>query len=141
MANLTAARVGTGRKLSAYDMDHKLPFATSAAACKGGRVALNSCAAAGRGGTGASVTSGVSDTTNAVAAAGDRCKFTTGIFKFTNGSTAVTAAMRGNLCYADDDHTVSSDETKPIAGIVYDVDSDGVWVLIRPSIARVGAAT
>jgi hypothetical protein len=83
----------------------------------------------------------MSKTTNASAAAGDRCEYETGIFKFANGSTAVTAAMRGNLCYADDDQTVSSDETKPIAGTVYDVDSDGVWVLIQANATRVSAAT
>lgn len=140
MANLTAKR-DTQHKISVYDMKHDLPLTVGATVYRGGLVATDASGTVVRGGTASSVTVGMSKTTTVVSVSGDRCEYETGIFKFTNGSTAVTAAMRGNLCYADDDQTVSSDETKPIAGIVYDVDSDGVWVLIRPSVARVGAAT
>ena len=140
MANLTAAR-RTLRRLSFVDQENNLPFTVGAVAYKGGMVATDASGTVVRGGTASSVTLGRSLTTNATAVAGDRCKFEYGVFKYANGSTAVTAAMRGNLCYADDDQTVSSDETKPIAGIVYDVDSDGVWVFQGPSVARVGAAT
>ena len=51
-----------------------------------------------------------------------------GIFKYTNVGD-VTVAMRGQLCYVSDDQTVTeASGDDPIAGVIYDVDSDGVWV-------------
>lgn len=44
---------------------------------------------------------------------------------------AVTAAMRETVCYFEDDHTVGSLATAmSVAGIVYDVTAEGVWVEI-----------
>jgi hypothetical protein len=47
---------------------------------------------------------------------------------------AVTASKRGQVCYLLDDNTVSMDSSShAVAGVVYDVDSSGVWVDIEPS--------
>lgn len=55
-----------------------------------------------------------------------------GTFKFANdGAAPVTAAHIGSSCYVLDDQTVSSSHntnTRSVAGVVFDVDSDGVWV-------------
>jgi hypothetical protein len=53
-----------------------------------------------------------------------------GLAKLANsGSAAVTRAHIGAACYAEDDQTVTSSATgKSVAGIVVDVESDGVWL-------------
>lgn len=49
---------------------------------------------------------------------------------------AVAVAHRGQVCYLLDDQTVSTNSSShSVAGIVDDVDSEGVWVEIDP-IAR-----
>jgi hypothetical protein len=49
---------------------------------------------------------------------------------------AVSVANRGAVCYLIDDNTVSTNSSgTSVAGIVEDVDDDGVWVEISP-IAR-----
>lgn len=55
-----------------------------------------------------------------------------GTFKFANhGTNTVTNAHVGSDCYVEDDQTVGSLSTsKSVAGKVYQVDSDGVWVTI-----------
>ena len=58
------------------------------------------------------------------------CKVSTGVFKYANdGGDPVTTAARGAVCYATDDQTVSITATgKSVAGVVVEVESDGVWV-------------
>lgn len=56
-----------------------------------------------------------------------------GVFRYGNSSGAdeVTGADLGADCFAVDDQTVaktSGGGTRPVAGRVFDVDSDGVWV-------------
>jgi len=56
-----------------------------------------------------------------------------GIFKFGNSAAAdeITNAEIGASCYIVDDQTVAKTDgtgTRSVAGTVYDVDSDGVWV-------------
>lgn len=53
-----------------------------------------------------------------------------GIFRFENDTTSpVTRAAIGMPCYVVDDQTVAGKTTNYVpAGIVVDVDSDGVWV-------------
>jgi hypothetical protein len=53
-----------------------------------------------------------------------------GIFHFANSATdPVTIADVGNNCYIEDDQTVShTDTNQSVAGIVFDVDTTGVWV-------------
>lgn len=51
------------------------------------------------------------------------------------GVDAITVAHRGKLCYAVDDETValtSASGTRPIAGVIREVGSAGVWVEISP---------
>jgi hypothetical protein len=48
-----------------------------------------------------------------------------------SAANPVTAAMRETVCYAEDDQTVGSLATgMSVAGIVYDVTAEGVWVEI-----------
>lgn len=55
-----------------------------------------------------------------------------GVFRFANhGTDTVTAAHIGSSCYIVDDETVASTNgtgTRSVAGTVFDVDADGVWV-------------
>jgi len=56
-----------------------------------------------------------------------------GIFRYENSSGAdqITRADIGNDCYIVDDQTVAKTDgtgTRSVAGKVFDVDSDGVWV-------------
>ena len=60
-----------------------------------------------------------------------------GIFRFGNstGGDEITIAEIGDACYIVDDQTVAKTDgtsTRSVAGIVVDVDSTGVWVLIEP---------
>lgn len=65
--------------------------------------------------------------TIASALATDYVEWEEGVFNWTNVG-AITLASKGKLCYADDDQSVSLTATNVIAGIIEDVDSDGVWV-------------
>lgn len=58
-----------------------------------------------------------------------------GVFHFGNSATtdAITIADRGRPCYVVDDQTVartSNNGARVVAGIVEDVDADGVWVRV-----------
>lgn len=70
---------------------------------------------------------------NSTGAAGDlTVSIRKGIFLFDNSQAdPVVGADRGNYCYIVDDHTVArtnGGNTRSVAGTVFDVDSDGVWV-------------
>jgi hypothetical protein len=70
---------------------------------------------------------------NSAGAAGDlNINVRRGVFRFTNSSStgALTQADVGKVCYVVDDVTVSRLDagTRPIAGKVIAVDSNGVWV-------------
>lgn len=83
-------------------------------------------------------------------AAGDkRIKIKRGVFKLANseGGEAITIAHRFGVCYLVDDQTVSNTSngaTRSIAGLVIDVESDGVWVMVGAanalSIAGIASA-
>ncbi|MDQ0454648.1 hypothetical protein [Rhizobium paknamense] len=56
-----------------------------------------------------------------------------GIFRFENstGGDAITLVDIGSDCFAVDDQTVartSNSSARPVAGTIFDVDDDGVWV-------------
>lgn len=55
-----------------------------------------------------------------------------GVFRFANdGTDTVNRSHIGSDCYIVDDQTVASNDgtgTRSVAGKVFDVDSDGVWV-------------
>jgi hypothetical protein len=56
------------------------------------------------------------------------CQVQQGVARWANGSS-ITLASVNALAYADDDQTVSTTATgKSIAGTIYKVDSEGVWV-------------
>lgn len=70
-----------------------------------------------------------------------------GVFRYENSSAgdAITTADIGKDCYIVDDQTVAKTDggsTRSVAGRVYDVDSDGVWVefSVVPRPATVGSA-
>jgi len=71
---------------------------------------------------------------NSAGAAGDKSvQIRKGVFRFTNSAAAdeVTIADLGNDCYIVDDQTVAKTNgtnTRSVAGKVFDVDADGVWV-------------
>jgi hypothetical protein len=61
----------------------------------------------------------------------------TGVFKLANEATApVTAANLHRRCYVQDDQTVRGTPGTPgvVAGIVEQVDPDGVWVYVAPEV-------
>jgi len=61
--------------------------------------------------------------------------------KWANSETsAVTQAYVGKPCYCEDDQTVCIDASKPFAGIVERVESDGVWVFMSIDLMPTGAA-
>ena len=56
-----------------------------------------------------------------------------GTFRFANSASAdlIAQADIGSVCYAVDDQTVaktSNSGARPVAGTIFDVDTDGVWV-------------
>lgn len=71
---------------------------------------------------------------NSAGSAGDRrVESRRGVFPFANSTSAdeITRAEIGSTCYIVDDQTVaktSNSSARSAAGIVRDVDSDGVWV-------------
>lgn len=59
-----------------------------------------------------------------------------GVFRFGNSASgdAITPAEIGSDCYIADDQTVAKTDgtgTRSVAGKVFDVDAQGVWVSIR----------
>ncbi len=71
---------------------------------------------------------------NSAGSAGDiSVEVRTGVFRFDNsaGADQVTRADIGADCYIVDDATVAKTDgtgTRSVAGRVFDVDADGVWV-------------
>lgn len=71
---------------------------------------------------------------NSSGAAGDlNVDIEVGVFQFTNSAAAdeITAADIGNDCYIVDDQTVAKTDgtsTRSVAGKIFDVDAQGVWV-------------
>jgi len=70
---------------------------------------------------------------NASGSAGDfTAKYKPGIYgPFTNSGTTITAGMEGDVCYIVDNvtvHATSNSGARSPAGLIYRVDSSGVWV-------------
>lgn len=81
---------------------------------------------------------------NAGAAGVKRCDVDVGVFgPYKNlASHLVTVAMIGSPCYVEDDQTVSCDQVKQIvAGIVVDVDANGVYIYVNPDSVRQNGGT
>lgn len=65
----------------------------------------------------------------------------TGVFRFVNSAAgdAITAAWIGKPCFVVDDQTVaktSNAGARPVCGIVWSVDTDGVWVQMGPGLGN-----
>lgn len=76
----------------------------------------------------------------ASAAGALHCDVRRGVFRWDNSASAdaITEENIGQHCYAVDDHTValtSGPGTRSIAGTIFDVDSQGVWVDTRKADA------
>lgn len=71
---------------------------------------------------------------NSAGSAGDiRAQVSRGVFQFANSAAAdaISADEVGDVCYIVDDQTVaktSATGTRSVAGLIVDVDADGVWV-------------
>jgi hypothetical protein len=88
---------------------------------------------------------------NSAGNAGDlRAEVENGIFRWANsaGGDTIARADIGNVCYIVDDQTVaktSGSNTRSPAGIIEDIDSDGVWVrmgqdaLVAPALSLLAA--
>ena len=66
---------------------------------------------------------------------GFSCAVKAGCFLFSNSSAHPVAANSiGSFCYVENDCTVSSSggTNSIVAGVVFDIDSSGVWVSIEP---------
>lgn len=65
-------------------------------------------------------------------------EFEEGVFRFANGDS-IAATDKFKVCYVVDDQTVakgSNSGARSICGIIMDVDSDGVWVLMSAGLGR-----
>lgn len=80
---------------------------------------------------------------NTGAAAAANVKVRAGTFKWVNSSgDPVTKANIGDTVYIEDDQTVCATATgKSQAGIMVQIDTDGVWVYMRPPVALAAGLT
>lgn len=111
---------------------YELPMAASTTIHGGSLVALN---ASGfvvpfAPGTGLKALGRAEESKTSAAGQNPRIKVSAGVFKWANsGTNAVTAASRGAVVYGEDDQTVGSLATGfSVAGVMVDLDADGVWV-------------
>jgi hypothetical protein len=142
MANLTSTTAeafarSCQKKVSAWDMNHAFAAATGAVIFPCAMVALNTAGLITRaGGALAGFNGGVRGRAKRQlgnlsnpALAGDIAEYEQGIFLYGNPAS-ITIASRGLLCYAPDDNNVNLTNTNITAGVIYDVDTAGVWVAI-----------
>lgn len=122
----------SGSKLS-------LPVAASVTCYAGGLAARDGNGRATPGAT-ATTLRGVGrfaqQVTNGAVAGAVNVEIEKGIFRFDNSTStdAITQANIGADCYIVDDQTVAltnGTNTRSVAGTIFDVDSQGVWVDMR----------
>lgn len=115
------------------------PMAAAVKIYAGGLVQLNAAGNAVPGSaTAANITRGVAveQVDNTAGAAGDkRIETRRGVFCFKNSASAdlIARAEIGDNCYVVDDETVAktnNSNARPVAGVIEDVDAQGVWVRI-----------
>jgi hypothetical protein len=68
-------------------------------------------------------------------------KVTSGVFRYANSAAGdeITAAEIGKDCFVVDDQTVAKTDggaARPRAGVVIDVDAQGVWIAVGPHIPQ-----
>ncbi|WP_153159676.1 hypothetical protein [Zoogloea sp. 1C4] len=133
MAALTQDRQ-TPRRIS---VDFEFPVAAATKIYGGSIVCINTSGLATKGATSTTLKAvGVADASadnSAGAASAIRVKVRRGCFKLANsGSTdQITLADIGADAYIVDDQTVaktSGSSTRSVAGVIRDVESDGVWI-------------
>lgn len=79
---------------------------------------------------------------NSSGSAGDvTLTYRPGIYRFANSAStdAITQAEIGSLCYAVDDQTVAKTDgssARSAAGLVEDVDAEGVWVRLDEALTN-----
>lgn len=113
-----------------------LPVAAATTIFAGGMVQVNPAGnAVPASATAANVTVGRADEgrTNSGAAGAETLQVRRGIFRYANSAAAdlITRAHIGKPVYVVDDQTVaatSNTNARPVAGICFDVDAQGVWV-------------
>lgn len=114
-----------------------LPVAASVKIYAGALVALDSNGSAKPGETATGLLGigrAEAQADNSSGSAGDvNVEVRKGVFRFENsvGGDEITLADIGSDCYIVDDSTVAKTDgtsTRSVAGKVFDVDSDGVWV-------------
>lgn len=71
-----------------------------------------------------------------------RCEVESGVYRFNNSAAADAIALDdvGDPCFIVDDNTVAltnGGATRSRAGIIVDVDAEGVWVKIAPEFATI----
>ena len=119
--------------------DFEFPVAASTQIFAGAIVCINASSLAVNGSTATGLKCvGIADqaaNNSAGIASAIRVKVRRGCFPFANSAStdAITDADIGSACYAVDDQTVaktSATNTRSVAGVIRDVDSDGVWVEI-----------
>jgi hypothetical protein len=125
-----------------------LPMAASTTCHQGGIVMVDtsgnanpgqtttSMLAVGRCETPEGASSGQGGNNSSGAAGAIKIEARQGVFKWDNNGD-ITAAHIGTVCYVVDDHTVShANSSQSRAGIVVQLDTDGVWVEMRLSLSR-----
>lgn len=135
MAALTSDR--NTKRRDAYSLS--LPMAASATIHGGSIVCVNASGFAVPGSTSATLkAAGVASSgkRNTDAAGTERVDVKKGVHCLSNSASAdaITLADIGADCYIVDDQTVaktSATNTRSVAGKVFDVDADGVWVEFR----------
>lgn len=86
------------------------------------------------------------DADNGSGSAGDiTARVRPGVYRMGNStsSDAITIAEIGDVCFAVDDQTVAKTDgssARSPAGIIADVDSNGVWVRFDEALTKVAAA-
>lgn len=114
-----------------------LPLGANAKVYAGGMVQVTAAAfGAAASATAANVTLGRAESTVDNTGGVDGAvsvKVRRGIFRYNNSANAdlITRASIGKPCYVVDDQTValtSNSNARPVAGTIFDVDAQGVWV-------------
>lgn len=138
------AALTTDRDTDRRDGDrYSYPMAAATTIYAGGLVVLDSSGNAEPGSTASGkISAGRAEETvaNAGAAAAVNIEVRAGVFKWANsGSDPVTKANIGDTVYIEDDQTVCATGTgKSAAGLMVDIESDGVWVKTEPVVGSVG---
>jgi hypothetical protein len=121
-----AQRTKSKRRQSPYDMTHEYIAGGTIEAGKAVMIAADGDVEEAGAADGISIGRSCGDYI-----AGDLVKVEQGIFNWEQGAgTTIAKAHRGLVVYWQDDETVSLTAVDgQEAGVVYDVDSDGIWVL------------